>query len=98
MSDWFRWSAFGAAEIVFVGCTTGNAATLLRFVVSKRRGSMIPFFGGIAGALGIVASPQTPLHGLWWLPLLVDPGSAFLVVTSLVSIARRRGKDPDQKG
>lgn len=95
MSDWFRWSVFGAAEVVFVGCTASNAATLVRYVVSKGRGSMIPFLGGVAGAVGVVASPEPALRPLWWLPLVVDPGCLVFVVSALVSLARRRGKDRD---
>jgi hypothetical protein len=95
VSDWFHWSAFGAAEVVFVGCTASNAATLVRYVVSKRKGSMIPFLGGVAGSVGVVVSPEPALRPFWWLPLLVDPGSVVFVVSALVALARRRGKHPD---
>jgi hypothetical protein len=95
MSDWLRWSVFGVAEIVFVGCAASNAATVVRYIISKRGGSTIPLLGGVAGAVGVVASPEVALRPLWWLPLVVDPGSVVFAVLTLVSLARRRGKDGD---
>jgi len=95
MSDWFRWLVFAAAGIVFVGCAASNAAALVRHFVSKRKGSMIPLLGGVAGAVGVVASPEPALRPFWWLPLVADPGSVVFVISALLTLTRRRAKPPD---
>ncbi len=43
-----------------------------------RNYSMIPFIGGVLGVLGCLMSPSEKIFRLWWLPLLIDPGSGLL--------------------
>lgn len=94
MSDTLRWLAVGG--VVFLGSFTTNAATVVRYLTSKRTGSMVPFVGGVAGALGLALSPNVIPSGIWWLPLLVDPGSAPLVVAALVRLAGPGSKKDDK--
>jgi hypothetical protein len=93
VSETLRWVALGAAGVVFLGCFAANVATLVRYIGSKRTGSMIPFLGGVVGSVGLALSPTAVPSDIWWLPLLIDPGSALLVVTALVRLVRRGAKD-----
>ena len=55
-------------------------------VVSGIRGqksSMVPLAGGVVGALGLLIAPTYTMRSLWLLPLVIDPGSGFLVVGSI---------------
>ena len=92
MSDTLRWLALAVGGVVFLGSFATNAATVVRYLTSKRTGSMVPFLGGVAGAVGLALSPNVIPSDIWWLPLVVDPGSALLVVTGLVRLARRGSK------
>lgn len=41
--------------------------------------SLIPLFGGLLGMVGCIVAPSSSVRGFWWLPLIVDPGCAFLL-------------------
>jgi hypothetical protein len=40
--------------------------------------SAIPLIGGLLGAIGCVVAPSGTVQGLWWIPLLADPGCGLL--------------------
>ena len=58
-----------------------------------RNYSMIPLVGGVFGMFGCFACPNPTIRGLWWLPLLLDPGCALMfgavAVFGIVSLFRR---------
>lgn len=47
-----------------------------RHVLKRPGGSWIPFVGGVLGAAAIFILPVRELHGYWWVPFLLDWGSA----------------------
>jgi hypothetical protein len=63
---------------LFVALTLANAALLLAGAFSRRHFSVIPLFGGLLGAVGFLLAPR--LRPYAWLPLLLDPGTAILLV------------------
>ena len=67
--------------LIFVMLSIGNWGTVLRYVVTKKHSSRIPFLGGIAGAIAILIVPPLPflpiassLKPYFWVPLLLDFG------------------------
>lgn len=82
--------------ILFVWCAGFNASILWRAFVRRRKApSWIPFIGGLSGALALLLVPVPGARSWWWLPLLLDWGTAgfiLLVVSSLVWSVVGRGK------
>jgi uncharacterized membrane protein HdeD (DUF308 family) len=74
---------------VFVFVTAGNLAIVYRWFVLKRHGSLVPLIGGAAGATACFLLPADSLRQLWFVPLLVDPGAAALVVITAAFVAGR---------
>jgi len=60
-----------------------NWIGMLRGFFFKRPYSMIPLVGGLIGTIGLLIFAR--LRGVFWLPLLADPGSAVLATTLLLS-------------
>jgi TRAP-type C4-dicarboxylate transport system permease small subunit len=84
------------ATVIFLALSLlamiGNWKIVISYVTTKKGATFIPLFGGICGCLGLLACPNPTAFKLWWLPLLVDPGSVFMVVTYLIHIIRLQFK------
>jgi uncharacterized membrane protein HdeD (DUF308 family) len=52
------------------------SAVARRYILKRPGGSWIPVIGGVLGAAALVVLPLRDLHSYWWLPLVVDWGSA----------------------
>jgi hypothetical protein len=68
----------------------GNASVIVRFVLQKKRGSMIPLLASVVGILGLLTLPAHGATYFWWLPILADPGSGWWLVSLPVFLIRRR--------
>jgi hypothetical protein len=72
---WLCAFAFGIGSLCI---TAGNW-----WIVRRQRGSLLPLIGGILGILALLIAPSAALNRVWWLPAVIDVGSApFLVWTS----------------
>lgn len=60
--------------------SVGNLAVIISFAVKRRRGSLVPFIGGLLVLIGGVLGPgwRCGLIGI-----VVDPGCAFLAACML---------------
>ena len=74
---------FGVLAAISLACCVFNACALL----GLRRPCM-PFAGGIAGALALLAAPSPGLATWAWIPLVGDPGCGLLVLALFVGVAR----------
>lgn len=82
---------------VFLLVALGNLGIALRWYARGESGSLVPLVGGLSGVGACVALPfQTLLHW-WWIPLIVDLGSAYLVSATAVFLLRRAFKAADAK-
>jgi hypothetical protein len=59
-----------------------NWIGMLRKFFFKRPYSMIPLIGGLIGVVGLLMFAR--LRGVFWLPLVADPGCASLASTLLL--------------
>ena len=75
---------------VFVACAAANAKVLISFLTRQRTGSMLPLLGGVAGVGAAVLSPFDVMHKLWWMALLLDAGTVYWSVSSLLRRWRNR--------
>ncbi len=84
MVDVLHWSACAGLLLVWVVAGASNALIVLLWLLKRRRASLIPIVGGLAGAAGLLLSPLGALHKWWWVPPVVDPGTLPLVVPTVV--------------
>ena len=83
--------------IIFLGLATSNAMVVASYLRDRRHISAIPIFGGLAGLFACFVLPVEGLRSFWWLPLVVDYGSAPLLVNFFVVriAASMRGNHSD---
>ncbi|QDT34276.1 hypothetical protein Mal48_35360 [Thalassoglobus polymorphus] len=46
--------------------------------------SCVPLVIGLLGVIGMLLAPAVLLQQIWWVPLIVDPGSALMCTTGAV--------------
>ena len=79
--------------IVFIVLAASNAMTVVSYVCHRRHISAIPIFGGLAGVGACFIIPVPGVRPFWWVPLIVDYGTAPMFITFFVSrIAEFRGQ------
>ena len=69
-------------SVVALVFLSGNYALLVRFVFFKKHGSLAFPIGGIAGMVAALLVPGFRKHGLFLLPLFLDPGTWALVCSA----------------
>ena len=75
--------------VAFLVATLANVLTIVRYARTRKRGSLVPLFGGIAGALAMILAPISAGWHWAWLPLVVDPGCVPTAIFAIVRRARR---------
>ncbi len=84
-----RWCLAIPWVLTCVFCTCGHVCCIISVAKRNVSISVIPFIGGVSGALAILAAP---IEGLWhwfWLPPLID-FSAFLILAFMLSRRKNR--------
>ena len=66
-----------------------NARIAVRWYVWRIRASLIPFVGGLSGAIGVMLLPVDAVWRFWWIPPVADIGCAALLASIVVAAARR---------
>jgi hypothetical protein len=61
--------------------TIPNLLGVLRCAFFKKKYSMVPFLGGVLTSIGLLLLPR--LRPFAWIPLIVDPGCAWLTAKLL---------------
>src|SRR5207248_11725174 len=78
-------SAESSSDSFFLVLAVGNALSVASYLRHRRHASAIPVIGGIAGVLASILPPVEDVRSFWWIPLIVDYGSAPLFVSFFVS-------------
>ena len=60
-----------------------NYAVPIRWFREHKHHSLIPFFGGICLSISMLIWPKHSLGNYAWIPLVIDLGCAYLVVSFL---------------
>jgi len=74
---------------VFVLVSFGNAGIVLRWRTHGKSGSLLPLIGGAAGLGAFLMLPYPLLNHWWWTPLVVDLGTGYLAIATVVFLVRR---------
>lgn len=85
-----RWAISGALIVMFVLIAIGNLSGAIYSRINRTGFSLVPFLCGLLGCLGFWFTRHPTLHRLWWLPFLLDCGSALLLVTTMGFLIRLR--------
>ena len=77
--------------LAFIGMfiTAGNFAIVFGWYALKKHGTLVLVLGGLAGAGACLTLPFSGLTTWWYWPLLIDPGSAALMVMITAFCARQ---------
>lgn len=82
----------------------GGMASLLNWMIvigrrlTGRYSSLLPFVGGLLGSAGLWIAPRGPWTLFWWLPLILDPGSAPALFRLLVWNLQARRPPSTERG
>jgi hypothetical protein len=79
-----RWLLPIVCTLFFLWVSCLNYVCAIRALRGGAKSSMVPLIGGGAGALALILSPVSSVRDFWFLPLLLDPGSALLLSMSLL--------------
>lgn len=83
MSHEILWVVSGVLLSVSLFATIANYCYAAFWYFARRRNSLIPFVGGLTGAAGWLLLPAPELRGCWWVPLMIDLGSAPLLAATI---------------
>jgi hypothetical protein len=83
------WLVPGAMLLVFGLIALGHGFCLVRYLLRRKSFSVVPFIGGILGAIGLAMAPEPSLSRFWWIPLLVDYGSAPSLIVWIGALVRK---------
>ena len=76
-------AAFSAAVVV------GNIGIVARQLFLGRKGvSPIPLVGGLSGTVAVLTFPREGLAMWFWIPLVLDPGTATLILAPPILLWR----------
>lgn len=78
--DMVRWASGGILVVLGVVCTLGNLVLVGRWLLFRRKASLVPLVGGAAFALGCAILPHAPGRLWWWLLAVIDPGTCLLAI------------------
>ncbi len=90
MNDALPWIAPALLGTIFLVVASVNASVIIaaaRGKEAERASSMMPVFGGVAGAIALASAPNDTLRSFVWLPLILDVGCVpYLAVVGILSI------------
>jgi len=81
-----RWCVTGILALVGGWIIVANYAIVIRWYLSGRRGSIGPIAGGVLFAVAMLNCPLPSVMKWWWLPLVLDLGCFFSVLSFLYAV------------
>jgi len=81
--QWFFFIVLSALCVLIVA---DNDATVVRAWFRKKGGSLVPLIGGLSGMLALLISPLPGWRDWWWVPLVADVGTAWLLAACLIAV------------
>ena len=85
-SELLAWVASGIVALLGGWAILGNYATVIRWYVRRKHGSLVPLFGGLLFAAAMFISPLPGVRRWAWLPFVVDLGCSFSLPGFLYSV------------
>jgi hypothetical protein len=60
------------------------------FFKKKKPESLLPFVGGIVGAVGLLLLPISQTRHFWWVPLVIDLGCGPMLIAVLIDQVKKK--------
>ena len=97
MSAWLTilWCIAIPLGLLWLLCAAGNLCCIIGTARRGRSVSVIPFVGGVSGALAVLVCPVVGIWHWFWLPLLID-FSGFLILTSMLRRMKHQSRGDAQ--
>jgi hypothetical protein len=85
MSEWpiIRWCIAIPFFFLWLMCFLGHISSIITVVTRGISNSVIPFIGGVSGALAFLIFPLKGSRRWFWVPLLLDVG-AFAILAAIL--------------
>jgi len=81
-------------SIILIGSSLyailGNLWIALAWYLFKKRASLIPFVGGVLGAISLLVLPVSGVRHFFWIPLVADLGCGPMLIAVTIDQAIRR--------
>lgn len=90
MLVYFQWFCFVIFAVVSVTYTFGNIVYVLLSKFRHRYYSLVPLIGGVSGFISCLVSPVQCAKSLWYVPLILDPGTCYLLLGAIVEVIRKK--------
>lgn len=94
-----HWIASGTLVVLSFLIICANFWIAIRWYLFRKRGTMIPFIGGIIGMIGLLLLPMVGVRRFWWTPLVADLGCGLMMlgiaIESIKRVVRRNHSGPD---
>lgn len=90
--DIILWIVAGASGLVWLLIAVGNAGIAIAWYTRRKRASLVPLIGGVAGVAGMWAVPlDLGSYEIAWIlfPAILDIGSIPILVATAVDQTRR---------
>jgi hypothetical protein len=85
----FRWIVAAILISISLYAVIGNACTAIKWWCLKKRATMIPLVGGVAGVIGVLLLPIPWARGLWWALPILDLGCVPLMLAAAIEKIRK---------
>ena len=83
----------GLLSVAFLAIIFVQWIWVIRGWLGLKAQSLIPLVGGVIGCLAIYTSHVTEARHLWWIPFILDPGSALMLLNGIYhSMGRKSGE------
>ena len=86
------WIVTGVLLLLASGISSANWACVVQGLRGRGHSSWIPLVGGMLGAAGCWLAPDGALLKVWWVPFIVDFGSAPGLVVTLGGLLLRKAR------
>lgn len=90
ITTWPLWVMCSLPFAIFLLLSIGNTAILIANFRDGKHRSLFGIAGGICGMLACLVCPFRWVKDLWWVPLILDPGSLPMIVWAQIRDARER--------
>lgn len=87
-----RWSIAGLLLMAALWLSIGNAVLIVRFILTRKRSSIVPLLGTGVAIVGLLILPVEGAIRYWWVPVVADLGSGAWLVLFPIFAARHAGK------
>ena len=98
MLVYFQWFCFVIFAVVSVTYTFGNIVYVFLSQFRHRNYSLVPLIGGGLGFISCLISPVQCAKSFWYVPLILDPGTCYLLLGAIVEIIRKKSKHLPKTG